>query len=1325
MTPGEHWDPAGRRVSLGFTDVATPRIPAQYLLLNQAPSPRTLVDIIYDTADRYPDAAAIDDGTVQLTYSEVIGDIRAGSRWLAARGIGRGDRVGIRMPSGSYSLYLAILSVLSAGAAYVPVDADDPDERAQLVFSEAGVAGVITEAGLSRGPGSSRGWTAAPPQVGDDAWIIFTSGSTGTPKGVAVSHRNAAAFVDAEARMFLQDNPIGPDDRVLAGLSVGFDASCEEMWLAWRHGACLVPAPRALVRSGMDLGPWLVSRDITVVSTVPTLAALWPAEALEAVRLLIFGGEACPPDLAERLAVDGREVWNTYGPTEATVVSCGAKLTGGAPVSIGLPLPGWDLAVVDAAGEPVATGEVGELVIGGVGLARYLDPEKDAEKYAPMPTLGWPRAYRSGDLVRLEADGLYFQGRADDQVKVGGRRIELGEVDAALVHLPGVSGGAAAVRKTSSGTPVLVGYIASADPSFDLAAAREHLAGALPAALVPRLVLVDELPTRTSGKVDRDALPWPPPGDVPDVGSQLGGTMGWLAAQWQDILGAVVDGPEADFFALGGGSLAAAQMVVALRGRYPGMTVAHLYDHPRLGSLAGFLDEMAADQPEPVAVTPRRVAPTPLSAQAAQVALSLPLATLTGLQWVTWLALINNLVAGVYPLPWLVTVPWWIVAAAFVAFITPLGRMSIAVVGARVLLSGLKPGTYRRGGSAHLRVWLAERLAEAAGAENLSGAPWLVYYARALGNSVGKGVDLHSAPPVTGMLTLGHRSSVEPEVDLTGHWIDGDLFHVGPITVGNDATIGARTTLLPGSVVGKDADVAAGSAVVGKVKNGQYWKGSPAVKSGKARHPWPDHRPPRAAHWVVVYGLSSVVLGALPLVSLGAGLAVLAWAVRETTTLEQALWQAAPWIPVATLVAAGVYAAVTVVGVRALSVGLREGYRPVRSRVGWQLWCTERLMDAARNYLFPLYAGLLTPVWLRILGAKIGRDTEISTALLTPKFTVVEDGAFLADDTMVASYELGGGWIHIAKATVGKRAFLGNSGITQPGRRVPDDGLVAVLSATPPKAKAGSSWLGSPPIRLRRKADTADAALTYAPPMRLKVARGAVETCRLVPMMVNFAIGVGVLAAVQEVALRAGYGWAALSGGIVLLIAGAIAGGIAVAAKWLVVGRIRNDEHPLWSSFIWRNEVSDAFVETVAAPWFARAASGTPVMNLWLRGLGAKIGRGVWCETYWLPEADLVTLGDGSTVNRGCVVQTHLFHDRIMRMDTVVLEDGATLGPHCVALPASRIGAGATVGPASLVMRGDEVPAATRWQGNPIAPWQVSRKRARAKTPRPAQDGAA
>jgi non-ribosomal peptide synthetase-like protein len=1294
-----------------------PEVPAQYLRSSSAPQARTLIDIFYATAARHPDSAAIDDGTVVLTYAELVAVVEETVAWLAARGMGRGDRIGIRIPSGSYGLYTAVLAVLTAGAAYVPVDADDPVERAELVFNEAQVAAVITERGLARGPGSSRGSRAAAPRDRDDAWIIFTSGSTGTPKGVAVTHRNAAAFVDAEAQVFVQHDPIGPGDRVLAGLSVAFDASCEEMWLAWRHGACLVPAPRSLVRGGVDLGSWLVARDVSVVSTVPTLAALWPPEALETVRLLIFGGEACPPELVERLASGSdaadREVWNTYGPTETTVVACASRVDGTGLVRIGLPLPGWDLAVVDADGVAVGYGEVGELVIGGVGLGRYLDAANDAEKYAPAPALGDRRAYHSGDLARLEPEGLIFCGRADDQVKVGGRRIELGEVDAALLGLPGVSGAAAAVRRSDAGTPLLVGYLASSDPAFDLAVARATLTHMLPAALVPRLVLVDELPTRTSGKIDRDALPWPPAGGAvaswEPGADELSGTVGWLAGLWRDVLAAPVDDPQADFFALGGGSLQAAQLVAALRQRYLQLTVAQLYDHPRLGSLAGFLDELdELGQPDQSDAAPRAVKPTPWLTQAAQVMLVLLLATLTGLQWVTWLALINNAAAQLYPLPWLVRVDWRWVIPAFVLFITPLGRMGITVLGARLLLGGLRPGSYRRGGGEHLRVWLAERLAAASGAENLAGAPWLVYYARALGNTVGAGVDLHSTPPVTGMLTLGHRCSIEPEVDLCGHWVDGDVFHVGPITVGDDATIGARTTLLPGAFVGKGADVAPGSGVIGKVKAGQYWTGSPAAKAGKARHPWPERRPPPRPAWLAVYGLASMLLGGLPLLGFGAGLAVLGWAVRGSATLSRAIGQAVAWTPAAALTALVAYGALTVLGVRALAIGLSAGYHPVRSRVGWQMWATERLMDGARKYLFPLYASLLTPWWLRLLGAKVGRSTEISTVLLIPKFTVVADGAFLADDTMVACYQLGGGWIHVAPAAVGTRAFLGNSGIAQPGRRVPDDGLVAVLSAAPRKAKAGSSWLGSPPVRLRRHAGQADTGGTFSPPLRRKLMRAVVETCRLVPVLVTFVIGVAMLGVMQWAATQFGYGWTALGGGVSLLAAGVVAGGITVCAKWLVVGRIRAGEHPLWSPFVWRNEVCDTFVETVAAPWFARAASGTPVMNLWLRALGAHIGRGAWCETYWLPEADLVSLGPGATVNRGCVVQTHLFHDRIMRMDAVVLEAGATLGPHCVALPAARLGAGTTVGPASLVLRGDGVPAATRWQGNPIAPWPVS-----------------
>ena len=263
--------------------VGLPAVPTQFLRSASAPPERTLVDILRHTATTHPEAAAIDDGTTVITYSELVDTLDAAVADLYEQGIRRGDRIGIRLPSGSHELYIAILSVLAAGAAYVPVDVDDPDERATLVFGEADVTATITSAGLDLRRTRSRG-DAGPPLPHDDAWIIFTSGSTGTPKGVAVTHRSAAAFVDAEATLFCQDSPLCPDDRVLAGLSIAFDASCEEMWLAWRHGACLVPAPRSLVRSGMDLGPWLIRRNITVVSTVPTLASLWPAEALDQVR---------------------------------------------------------------------------------------------------------------------------------------------------------------------------------------------------------------------------------------------------------------------------------------------------------------------------------------------------------------------------------------------------------------------------------------------------------------------------------------------------------------------------------------------------------------------------------------------------------------------------------------------------------------------------------------------------------------------------------------------------------------------------------------------------------------------------------------------------------------------------------------------------------------------------------------------------------------------------------------------------------------------------------------------------------------------------------
>ncbi|MFC8201152.1 Pls/PosA family non-ribosomal peptide synthetase [Streptomyces sp. NPDC057298] len=1261
---------------------------------SSAPSPRTLVDVFDASVRACPDEPALDDGRRSLTYRALAVEVETLRRRLGAAGVGLGDRVGVRVPSGTNELYVAVLAVLAAGAAYVPVDAEDPDERAELVFGEADVRAVVG-AGHEltvRGRGEA---PAARPGVEHDAWIIFTSGSTGRPKGVAVSHRSAAAFVDAEAGLFLTEDPIGPGDRVMAGLSVAFDASCEEMWLAWRYGACLVPVPRSQVRSGADLGPWLVEQEITVVSTVPTLAALWEPEALNEVRLLIFGGEACPPELAQRLVTEGREVWNTYGPTEATVVACASLMSGEEPIRIGLPLDGWELAVVDEAGEPVAMGDSGQLVIGGVGLARYLDPEKDAEKYAPLDSLGWERAYRSGDLVKAEPEGLIFLGRADEQIKLGGRRIELGEVDAALQALPGVAGAAAAVRTARGGNQLLVGYVVTQD-GWDRAAAVEKLRTELPAALVPLLAPVAELPTRTSGKVDRNALPWPLEGvETGGPAEQLYGTEAWLAEQWSEVLGIPVGSARDDFFAIGGGSLAAAQLTTRLRTRYPSAAVLDVYQQPVLRKLARHLERSAqGDGAE------RVIAPVPLRAKVVQLLLLVPLFALLGLRWTVALAALGNTLHWFGAYPWAPTASWWLVVPCAVLLFSPPGRLAIAAGGARLLLRNVTPGRYPRGGGVHLRLWTAERLAEFSGATSLTGS-WLERYARALGAKVGPDVDLHSLPPVTGMLKLGRGAAVESEVDLSGHWLDGDRLEIGPVKVGAHAVVGTRSILFPGARVGKRAEVAPGSAVSGQVPTGQRWAGAPAVKLGKAKRDWPKERPQKGTYWRAMYGATGFALSALPLVAGFAALLVVSLFVTPDAGLAAALRGAAVALVPATLAFGLAYALILLVAVRLLSLGLRPGTHPTHSRIGWQAWTVTQLMDRSRETLFPLYAGLVTPVWLRLLGMRIGRGAEVSTVLALPSLTTVGDGAFLADDTLTAPYELGGGWMRIGRAEIGRRAFLGNSGMTAPGRSVPDGGLVGVLSATPKKAKKGSSYLGLPPVKLPRSAQGGDQSLTYDPPARLLWARGLVELCRIVPVFCSAALAVLTVAALS--ALGA---WAWALAGLVLLGAGAAAGLLSVLAKWLLVGRHRAGEHPLWSGFVWRNELADTFVEVVAVPWLAGSVPGTPVLNLWLRALGARIGKGVWVESYWLPETDLVTLEDAATVNRGCVLQTHLFHDRILRTDTVVLREGATLGPGGIVLPGSSVGARSTLGPASLVMAAESVPDDTRWLGNPIEAWR-------------------
>ena len=468
---------------------------------------------------------------------------------------------------------------------------------------------------------------------------------------------------------------------------------------------------------------------------------------------------------------------------------------------------------------------------------------------------------------------------------------------------------------------------------------------------------------------------------------------------------------------------------------------------------------------------------------------SLGFRSIGALRWLTWVGFGALVGRGVFGLDWLPDVGWGWVLLGWLLLVNPLGRIALGAGAARAVLAGVRPGTHPRGGTVHLRLWLAERLVDELGATSLSSAPLVKVYARLLGCRIGRHVDLHSVPPVTGLLTLGSGCSIEPEVDLAGHWLDGGHLHIGAVRVGADARVGARSTLLPGADVGDGAEVAAGSAVFGPVPDGEAWSGAPALFSGRARGPWGDDRPANKPAWLAAYAASAVVLSLLPILAVLAGLAVAAPALRRADGIPDAVRTAVLWLPLATVVAVVVLALLVLVAVRLLALGLEVGHHPVHGRQAWQAWSMLRVLDEARTWLFPLYSSGLTPAWLRALGADIGSDVEASTVLMIPPFVRVGAGAFLADDTLVGGYELGGGWLRVEHVRVGKGAFVGNSGMAAPGRRVPKKALVAVLSAAPQRgtAKAGTSWLGSPPRPLRRERDDGDTARTHAPPRRLRV----------------------------------------------------------------------------------------------------------------------------------------------------------------------------------------------------------------------------------------------
>jgi len=388
---------------------------------------------------------------------------------------------------------------------------------------------------------------------------------------------------------------------------------------------------------------------------------------------------------------------------------------------------------------------------------------------------------------------------------------------------------------------------------------------------------------------------------------------------------------------------------------------------------------------------------------------------------------------------------------------------------------------------------------------------------------------------------------------------------------------------------------------------------------------------------------------------------------------------------------------------RLVSPLVRAGWHPDNGAAGWALWFTESLMSTARTILFPLYSSIYTRPWLRLAGIRVGKRTEVSTAVGLNRLASFGETSFAADDVVFAGARARGGWLHVAPIEVGSRSFLGNGAILQAGTTLGDDSLVGALTTAPHRSVNRTSWLGSPPLELPRVPDRLDPARTTNPPRRLVLARGAMELIRLLlPGSISAALGLLVFWSLDTLGSSAGLWSMVAAAPFALLAAGVVAVLVTVAVKWTVIGRYRAGEHPLWSFFVWRDEIVNTCQEQLAGEWLLGSAMATPVMSWYLRLMGADVGRDVWCETLTITEFELAHLGDGCVINRHAVVETHLFHDRLMRIGPATLGTGSTLGPSSAMLPETTIGAGCAVGGRSIVMRGEELPAHTRWHGAPV-----------------------
>ena len=1278
-----------------------------------------------------PEAVALISDQRELSYQALDERANQLAHGLLEKGVKPGDLVGLYASRSEVSV-VAILGILKSGAGYVPIDPAFPEERIRHILDDADVTVVCSLASLkddlsewysgeivsldgAEGIGLMDSAPTSRVEVQHDdgnlCYVIYTSGTTGKPKGVMTEHRNTVRFVHA----FNEVCQVTAEDRIYHGFSLGFDGSVEEMWLAFSNGASLVVGPQETGALGNEVAACIKKHGATFYSTVPTALTMITDE-LKSVRVLIVSGEQCPPEQIARWAINGRRMLNVYGPTEATVNTTAAECRPNQPVTIGTALRGYDLYLLDSDKKPSPEGEAGELYVGGETLARgYLNqPEVTAKAFMDVELEGKvKRLYRTGDRVQWDDNGeLLFLGRIDTQVKIRGYRIELAEIEALLLEQDGIQSSVVNVVE-EGGVKELAAYVVLEDGAGELDRGGLHatLKTKLPVYMLPKyLDVLCELPTLTSGKVNRRELPEPeqlfrgkkrqvenPPTTAMEIS---------LAEIWGGFFQGVELHTSDDFFIeLGGHSMLAAQMVTKVR-EVLGVDVAlrEVYKNPTLGELAAFLEgqEEVVEEKVPAKDRPLNGLNRPSVAIIQAIGIYGIYAILTAIAlgsfYLFWRAWTHPTMSTVGVVAWVTA----IITLSYPALVFSSVIIKWAVIGR------YREGAYPVGGSYYLRWWFVTRYQALAGTGFLSGTPLMSLYYRLMGAKVGEGCVIDSA--LCGcfdMIEIGAGTCIGNETQLLGSRVEGGYLKLGRVSIGEDCYIGIHSTL------GLNTEMQNGTRLDNlsllqdgaSIPAGEAWSGSPA-QCAEVSVPAAEggSRPQRGILFGFLHYIQLYVMGVFAALAFFPVFALIAWA----------YWWGG-WGPATgAVILAGplslvCYCLMVVVVKFVVMPRMRTGTYPVESWFYLRKWFVDTFYRTSRAVALPLYTTIFFPTWLRMLGAKIGKFAELSTvSQFSPDLMKLGERSFFADGSIIGGRRFHNGMVEVGISEVGDRSFIGNSAMLPINRPVGDDCLIGCMSLPPrehDKTPDGTDWLGSPSFGLphRQIVGDFDESVTYHPTRKLVFQRCLVDGMRILfPTILTFVFFAIYVAFVFYSYSQWGELVTLFLATGVSLILDIVACLLVVVYKRVLLGEIKPGIHPLWSMFVWKNEAVNGAYESISAPSFVPML-GTPFLAPYLRLLGCKIGKDAYLGTTLFSEWDLVELGDHVELNAGAVVQNHLFEDRVMKASHLKIGDRCSVGNMAVVLYDTEMKEGAELAPLSLLMKGETVPEETRWSGIPTA----------------------